>query len=102
MYKKGRNYDKPFRRLTLGMASAMSRHGSGPVLATKQSYAIAMGMVQQQASTMAFVNAFWVVAVIMACRYHSCSNGPRDLHSGRSDIRDELRECAPRDPLGPD
>lgn len=61
------NYAGPFRELVFGIASAMSRHGSGPVLAMKQAYASVMGMVQVQATALAFVNAFWVVAIIVTC-----------------------------------
>lgn len=53
--------------MVVGIAAAMSRHGSGPALAMKQAYASVMGMVQAQATALAFVNAFWVVAVIVTC-----------------------------------
>jgi DHA2 family multidrug resistance protein len=61
------NYDAPFRNLVAGMATAMSHYGSDPGTATKQAYASVMAMVQAQATALAFVNAFWVVSIIVAC-----------------------------------
>jgi DHA2 family multidrug resistance protein len=60
-------YDATFGRFVHGAAATMSHHGSGPGLAMKQGFAAVMGVIQAQAATLAFVNAFWVVAVIIAC-----------------------------------
>jgi DHA2 family multidrug resistance protein len=50
-----------------GSAASMAHAGSGPALAVQQAYAQVMGMIEQQAALLSYVNAFWVVAVIVAC-----------------------------------
>jgi DHA2 family multidrug resistance protein len=60
-------YDANFRRMVFGATAAMAHRGSGPVLAAKQSYAQIMGLIEVQSATLAFVNTFWVVAIIVAC-----------------------------------
>jgi len=45
----------------------MAKSGSGPVLAMQQAYNQVMGVVQQQAALLSYINAFWVVSVIVAC-----------------------------------
>ena len=49
-----------------GSAASMAKSGSGPVLAMQQAYNQVMGLVQQQAALLSYVNAFWVVSVIVA------------------------------------
>jgi hypothetical protein len=45
----------------------MAKSGSGPVLAIQQAYNQVMELVQQQAALRCYVNAFWMVSVIVAC-----------------------------------
>jgi len=56
-----------FRDMVNGSAANMAHAGSGPALAMQQAYAQVMGLIQQQAALLSYVNAFWVVAVIVAC-----------------------------------
>jgi len=60
-------YDANFRRMVVGATAVMAHHGSGPVLAAKQSYAQITGLIQVHSATLAFVNAFWVAATVVAC-----------------------------------
>ena len=60
-------YDQAFRNLLAGTEANMRAAGSGPVLALQQGYAQVMGTIQLQATTLAYVNAFFVVAVLVAC-----------------------------------
>lgn len=60
-------YDANFRRMVFGATAAMAHRGSGPVLAAKQSYAQIMGLIQLHSATLAFVNVFWLVAIVVAC-----------------------------------
>ena len=50
-----------------GSAASMAHAGSGPALALQQAYAQVMGVIEQQAALLSYVNAFWVVAAIVAC-----------------------------------
>ncbi len=50
-----------------GSAASMAHSGSGPVLALQQAYRQMMGLIEQQAALLAYVNAFWMVAIIVAC-----------------------------------
>jgi DHA2 family multidrug resistance protein len=56
-----------FRNMLDGSTASMAQSGSGPVLAMQQAYAQMMGVIQQQAMLLSYVNAFWVVAVVVAC-----------------------------------
>ena len=56
-----------FQKMVEGSAANMAHAGSGPALALQQGYAQVMGMIQQQAALLSYVNAFWIVAVIVAC-----------------------------------
>ncbi len=60
-------YDQAFRNMVAGAEATMRAAGSGPALALQQAYAQVMGTIQQQATTLAYVNAFYVVAVLVAC-----------------------------------
>jgi len=60
-------YGHPMRNLIAGITGSMALHGSGPALARQQAHASLMMIIQGQAMTLAFVNAFWVVAVIVTC-----------------------------------
>ena len=52
----------------LNGSQASNMHaGSGPVLALQQAYGQVMGVIEQQASLLSYVNAFWVVSLIVAC-----------------------------------
>jgi DHA2 family multidrug resistance protein len=50
-----------------GSAANMAKSGSGPVLAMQQAYNQVMGLIQQQAALLSYVNAFWIASVIVAC-----------------------------------
>jgi len=50
-----------------GSAATNMHAGSGPVLALQQAYGQVMGVIEQQASLLSYVNAFWVVSLIVAC-----------------------------------
>ena len=56
-----------FNSMLNGTAASMAKSGSGPVLAMQQAYNQIMGLIEQQASLLSYVNAFWVVSVIVAC-----------------------------------
>ena len=56
-----------FQTMVNGSAASMAHAGSGPVLALQQAYSQVMGMIEQQAALLSYVNAFWIVALIVAC-----------------------------------
>lgn len=60
-------FDAPFRNMVNGAAATMRANGSGPVLAMQQAYAQVMSTIQQQSMTLAYVNAFLIVSVLVAC-----------------------------------
>jgi DHA2 family multidrug resistance protein len=49
-----------------GSDATMAKSGSGPVLALQRAYNQVMGVIQQQAALLSYVNAFWVVSMILA------------------------------------
>ena len=56
-----------FNRMLHGSTANMAKSGSGPVLALQQAYDQVMGLIQQQAALLSYVNAFYVISVIVAC-----------------------------------
>lgn len=56
-----------FNSMLNGSAATMAKSGSGPVLAMQPAYNQVMGVIQQQAALLSYVNAFWVVSIIVAC-----------------------------------
>ena len=48
-----------FNQMVQGSAAMMSKSGSGPALAMQQGYNQVMGLIEQQAALLSFVNAFW-------------------------------------------
>jgi DHA2 family multidrug resistance protein len=56
-----------FQQMVQGTAATMEKSGSGPALAMQQAYNQVMGLIQQQAALLSYVNAFWIAAVIVAC-----------------------------------
>ena len=56
-----------FNSMLNGSAANMAKSGSGPTLALHQAYNQVMGVIQQQATLLSYVNAFWVVSIIVAC-----------------------------------
>jgi DHA2 family multidrug resistance protein len=56
-----------FNKMLQGSVAEMAKSGSGPVLAMQQAYNQVMGLIQQQAALLSYVNAFWMVSVIVAC-----------------------------------
>ena len=57
----------PFNQLMQGSAANMAKSGSGPVTAMHQAYSQIMGLIQQQAALLSYVNAFWWASLIVAC-----------------------------------
>ena len=51
-----------FNQMVQGSAAMMSKSGSGPALALQQAYNQVMGLIQQQAALLSYVNAFWWAA----------------------------------------
>ena len=49
-----------FNQMLQGSAANMAKSGSGPALALQQAYNQVMGLIQQQAALLSYVNAFWV------------------------------------------
>jgi DHA2 family multidrug resistance protein len=49
------------------MMSSGGGNGSGAGSATQHAYGQVMGLIQQQAAVLSYVNAFWVVSVVVAC-----------------------------------
>ena len=60
-------FDSGFRSLVSHAVDSMIHHGSGPVLARQQAYTQVMRTVQAQATTLAFTNTFWLMAIIVFC-----------------------------------
>jgi DHA2 family multidrug resistance protein len=60
-------YDAPFRNLLNGSIASMTAAGAGPVRAVQQAYTQVMGLIAVQATTLAYVNAFYVIAILVAC-----------------------------------
>ena len=56
-------YSPELRRLLAGLGQALAHRGAATVAATRRAYAIVYGMVQQQATTLAFIDTMWVLAV---------------------------------------
>jgi len=56
-----------FQKMLQGSVANMAKSGSGPALAMQQAYNQIMGLIQQQAALLSYVNAFWMAAVIVAC-----------------------------------
>jgi len=75
-------YDHAVRNMMNGMRGWFMAHGSNPVEATRQSLGAIYGMVQQQASLLSFVEAFWVMGVIFLCMLPLVLllRNARDLH----------------------
>jgi DHA2 family multidrug resistance protein len=56
-----------FNNILNGTAANMAKSGSGPALAMQQAYNQVMGLVEQQAALLSYVNAFWMVSIVVAC-----------------------------------
>jgi DHA2 family multidrug resistance protein len=56
-----------FNNMLNGTAANMAKSGSGPALAMQQAYNQVMGLIEQQAALLSYVNAFWMVSIIVAC-----------------------------------
>jgi len=56
-----------FQQMLQGSAATMAKSGSGPALAVQQAYNQVMGLIEQQAALLSYVNAFWIASVIVAC-----------------------------------
>ncbi len=56
-----------FNQMVHGSAANMAKSGSGPALALQQAYNQVMGLIEQQAALLSYVNAFWWAALIVAC-----------------------------------
>jgi MFS transporter, DHA2 family, multidrug resistance protein len=56
-----------FNNMLHGSTASMAKSGSGPAIALQQGYNQVMGLIQQQAALLSYVNAFWAVSIIVAC-----------------------------------
>jgi DHA2 family multidrug resistance protein len=56
-----------FQQLAGGIGGYMATQGAGHAQATGAAYGTVMRMLMAQASTLAFVNAFWIVSVVVLC-----------------------------------
>ena len=56
-----------FNQMLHGSAANAAKSGSDPSHALQQAYNQVMGLIQQQAALLSYVNAFWWAAVIVAC-----------------------------------
>ncbi|HEX6836923.1 MAG TPA: DHA2 family efflux MFS transporter permease subunit, partial [Polyangia bacterium] len=59
-------YSPELRRLLGGLTQALAHRGAATVAATRRAYAIIYGMIQQQATTLAFVDILWLLAIVTA------------------------------------
>ncbi len=57
-------YSPELRRLLGGLAQALAHRGAATVAATRRAYAIVYGMVQEQATTLAFIDILWLLGVV--------------------------------------
>ena len=60
-------YSAQFRSTLQGTANNFSAHGSSSSLANVQAYGRLYGSVQRQASMLAYIDCFWVLAILFAC-----------------------------------
>jgi MFS transporter, DHA2 family, multidrug resistance protein len=60
-------YDPSLRRVLGGLAEALAHRGVATAEATRRAYATIYGLVQQQAITLAFIDALLVLAIGCAC-----------------------------------
>lgn len=58
------SYDLGFQQLISGLKSTFISTGADAATALERAYAAAYGMVQKQAAMLAFVDAFWIMAVV--------------------------------------
>jgi DHA2 family multidrug resistance protein len=56
-----------YQRMTAGTAAALVVRGSDPAQASAQAHGLVYGLVQRQASMMAFVDDFWLLGAVFLC-----------------------------------
>jgi DHA2 family multidrug resistance protein len=56
-------YSPTLRQMLGGLGQALAHRGAATVAATRRAYAIIYGMVQAQATTLAFIDILWVLAI---------------------------------------
>ncbi|HEX8953370.1 MAG TPA: DHA2 family efflux MFS transporter permease subunit [Polyangia bacterium] len=59
-------YSPALRRVLGGLAGALAHRGAATVAATRRAYAVVYGMVQVQATTLAFIDILWLLAIVSA------------------------------------
>jgi DHA2 family multidrug resistance protein len=57
-------YDAGYREAVVGFAARLQSHGASAVDAGRQAHGVLYGVVQRQASMLAFADAFWIMAVL--------------------------------------
>ena len=60
------NYSEQFRNMAQGLVSTLVGHGTSPADATQQAYAQMFGIVQQQASVLAYIDTIFVFSIVCA------------------------------------
>ena len=56
-----------YQRMVAGSTAALATRGSDPAQATAQAHGLVYGLVQRQASMMAFVDDFWLLGAVFLC-----------------------------------
>ena len=59
-------YSPALRRLLGGLTQALAHRGAATAAATRRAYAIVYGMVMEQATTLAFIDILWLLAIVCA------------------------------------
>jgi MFS transporter, DHA2 family, multidrug resistance protein len=59
-------YSPQLRRLLGGLTQALAHRGAATAAATRRAYAIVYGMVMTQATTLAFIDILWLLAIVCA------------------------------------
>ena len=59
-------YSPALRRVLGGLAQTLAHRGAATAASTRRAYAIIYGMVQEQATTLAFIDILWLLALVSA------------------------------------
>ena len=59
-------YSPALRNMLGGLGETLAHRGAATAAATRRAYAIVYGMVQSQATTLAFIDILWLLAVLCA------------------------------------
>lgn len=60
-------FSAAYQRMVAGSAATLAVRGSDPVQASARAHAMVYGLLQRQASMMAFVDDFWMLGTIFLC-----------------------------------